>query len=498
MRPFVGLAGAGRENRTLVYTLEVCCSTTIPCPHFVFKNEPTLILAKKEAREKEVGYNVPMEAFIDQAGRAVISLILGVVAFVQSALPIATGGISSPLPHASSTSSAPTIKTPAIVVQEMANVENTAKNIEENVNVATTTLKKEAEIETVEVVIEPSRKPTSTPLVKPAPVPVIVPVKTAPPAPAPLPKNTALTDPTLDGLATTSLKSGALTFDDINILTRDALVNILCYTQSSGPISPITGSGIIIDPRGVILTNAHVAQYFLLKDYGTKDYVSCNIRTGNPAVPKYKATLLYLSPRWVKNNSDNIKRQEAKGTGEDDFAFLIIDRGLNAEQKLPTTFPYLHIDSVERDFTNESVLVAGYGAGFLGGEEIQRNLYGISAIATVKEMLSYSGITLDYLNISGNAVAQRGSSGGAVVDSKGALVGVIGTVSSGTQTDERELGGIGMSHINDSLLKQSGTAIADFLNTNLTEKATQFNELIAPTLVDILVVSLSTNTPARY
>lgn len=275
-------------------------------------------------------------------------------------------------------------------------------------------------------------------------------------------------------------------------------MNVLCYTQSSGPISPITGSGVIIDPRGVILTNAHIAQYFLLKDYGVKDYVSCNIRTGNPAVPKYKATLLYISPRWVKYNSDNIKRQEAKGTGEDDFAFLIIDRGLNAEQKLPATFPYLHINTVESDRANESVLVAGYGAGFLGGEEIQRNLYGISAIATVKEMLSYNGVTLDYLNISGNAVAQRGSSGGAVVDNKGALVGIIGTVSSGAQTDTRELGGIALSHINDSLLRQSGSDVPSFLNTDLAEKATQFNSLIAPALVDILMQSINTNTPARY
>lgn len=442
-----------------------------------------------------------MEAFIDQAGRAIISLLLGMVTFVQSALPIATGGLPSPLARTSST---PIIKTPATVVKEMAKASTGSTTMETTPaemppeTIATSSV---ADTETIAISTTTTTLAPVAPKVAEKPAvtaPVAKPVAQPTPTPAPLPKNTALTDPTLAALATTSLKAGPLTFDDINVLTRDALVNILCYTQNSGPISPITGSGVIIDPRGVILTNAHIAQYFLLKDYGMKDYVSCNIRTGNPATPKYKATLLYISPRWVKYNSDNIKRQEAKGTGEDDFAFLIIDRGLNTEQKLPTTFPYLHIDSTEHDFANESVLVAGYGAGFLGGEEIQRNLYGISAIATVKEMLSYSGNTFDYLNINGNTVAQRGSSGGAVVDSKGALVGVIGTVSSGTQTDSRELGGIALFHINESLLKQSGSAIGDFLNTNLTEKASQFNELIAPTLVNILTVSITTNTPARY
>lgn len=275
-------------------------------------------------------------------------------------------------------------------------------------------------------------------------------------------------------------------------------MNILCITQSAGPVSPITGSGVIIDPRGVILTNAHIAQYVLLKDLSAKDFIQCTIRVGSPARPAYKVVPLYISPRWVNHNTDNIKRQEALGTGEDDFAMLLIDQAVGADQKLPESFPFVPVDALEQDFTGQPVLVAGYPAGFLGGEEIQRNLYAISAIATVKEMLSYDGETLDYLNISGNATAQRGSSGGAIVNSKGALVGIIGTVSSASQTDQRELGGIGLSHINESLLKQSGSDISAFLNENLSEKAAQFNSLIAPALITTLTKSVTTDTPAKY
>src|SRR3989344_1157804 len=52
-------------------------------------------------------------------------------------------------------------------------------------------------------------------------------------------------------------------FDVINERARPTLVNILCGARS-GTFRPISASGVIIDPRGVILTNAHVAQYFLL------------------------------------------------------------------------------------------------------------------------------------------------------------------------------------------------------------------------------------------
>ena len=48
--------------------------------------------------------------------------------------------------------------------------------------------------------------------------------------------------------------------EELNLKARRALVNILCTTKRGGLFSPISGSGVFIDPRGVILTNAHVGQ----------------------------------------------------------------------------------------------------------------------------------------------------------------------------------------------------------------------------------------------
>ena len=69
--------------------------------------------------------------------------------------------------------------------------------------------------------------------------------------------------------------------DAVNQEARAALVNILCET-SSGSLHPVSGSGVIIDPRGVILTNAHVAQYVLLASQPNVG-LTCMIRTGSPA-----------------------------------------------------------------------------------------------------------------------------------------------------------------------------------------------------------------------
>src|SRR3989338_8847489 len=113
-----------------------------------------------------------------------------------------------------------------------------------------------------------------------------------------------------------------LPLETLNESVRKAMVNVLCTTKSGGDLQPLSGSGIIIDPRGVILTNAHVAQYMLLKDYPVEDFITCIARSGSPAMPAYKIELLYLPENWLNENAALIQQENPLATGENDFDLL--------------------------------------------------------------------------------------------------------------------------------------------------------------------------------
>ena len=151
-----------------------------------------------------------------------------------------------------------------------------------------------------------------------------------------------------------------VSFSEINTKTRRALVNIICTTKRSGMFSPLSGSGVIIDPRGVIITNAHVAQYFLLKDYLVPNFVDCIIRAGEPAQNKYRARLLYIAPQWVIRNAGDISLPDPTGTGEHDFALLLVSESTNPAVPLPASFDFVPADWSDKTLRSKShVLAAG-------------------------------------------------------------------------------------------------------------------------------------------
>lgn len=286
--------------------------------------------------------------------------------------------------------------------------------------------------------------------------------------------------------STTSL-SGEI----LNAMVRAALVNIVCMPHS-GSLSPISGSGVVIDPRGIILTNAHVAQYVLLSQDPRVD-LSCVVRTGAPAVAHYTPRVLYFPAVWAAAHASEIRVERPSGTGEHDFALLLTTGALNGAS-LPATFSYLSPDTREAvAFKGDQMLVASYPAEFVGGLATQSNLYPASSPASIEELLTFDVNSVDALSLGGIIEAQSGSSGGAVVNAWGRLVGLIVTMSEGTTTAERDLHALSLSYINRDLKTLTGSDIVYTLSGDPYLRAQFFSDTAAASITQLFVNTLKSH-----
>lgn len=274
-----------------------------------------------------------------------------------------------------------------------------------------------------------------------------------------------------------------LPFESIDTLTRGATVNILCMPKG-GSMRPTSGSGVIIDPRGVILTNAHVAQYVLLSQSSHID-LSCTIRTGSPSTTKWIAEVLFIPTSWVEIHASEINSDRPTGTGEHDYALLRIKSDLDGSVSI-TEFPSLSVDTRENiAFQNDNVLVAGYPAEFVGGLAAQSGLYAATSIATVRQLLTFESGTVDLFSVGGIIEAQGGSSGGPAVNPWKRVVGIVTTTSEGATTADRDLHINTLAYINRDLQAETGSTLQEFLADDIKSKALQFNTTVAPTLLEI-------------
>ena len=321
----------------------------------------------------------------------------------------------------------------------------------------------------------PDTAPASQP--EPEPAPPLTPDREVPPPQNDLEATPMLRAPLYD--------TQALSFGAVNARVQPALVNILCGSSGQGGIPGSTGSGVIIDPRGVILTNAHVAQYMLLQQHPDLR-ISCTIRTGAPAKNRYTADVLAFPEAWADAHVQDIQLEMPTGTGENDWALLYITGTTNGTPK-PDVFPFVPFDTREAIARpNDPLLVAGYPAGFLGGATLQRNLFPASSVIAVQKVFTFESSLIDVLSLGGSVVAQGGSSGGAVVNAWGQLVGLIVTSSLGETTNERDLRALTLAHIDRSVTAHTGLSLHAFLQQgNFAQTAQRFRENVAPALLEL-------------
>jgi|CXWL01.1.fsa_nt_gi S1-C subfamily serine protease len=250
----------------------------------------------------------------------------------------------------------------------------------------------------------------------------------------------------------------------IETLLKASIVNIICLP--GGGLRGSSGSGVIIDPRGIILTVAHVGQNFLLTDYPEKDAGRCYIRTGSPAKNAYTAELVYVSTEWIEENQTIFLESKPKGTGENDYALLAITGSLT-NGGLPNRFTYIPFaprNTAVED--GDQVGVGSYAAEFLTSSEVRSSLYPTISFAPVNDIYTFEKSSRDVISVRAGAAAQEGSSGGAVVNADNQLIGLISTRTTKTDLSLRDLQAISVDHIRNSFQEDHSVSLDSYLANN--------------------------------
>jgi S1-C subfamily serine protease len=267
----------------------------------------------------------------------------------------------------------------------------------------------------------------------------------------------------------------------------EAIVNIFCTFTTSDTIRTTTGTGFFIHSDGVILTNAHVAQYLLFEDSDFLGKSECFIRSGNPAKAKYRAGLLYIPPAWVQHNAPLISSVAPMGTGERDYALLYVSSTLTKEP-LPSKFPTLafNTDLLSKEIIGTGVEAAGYPATDLIKNGANTPLIPIAANTTISELYTFGSNYADVFSIKGSSVGAEGSSGGPVLALDGSVIGMIATRGDDIADGTGSLRAITISHIHRTILEETGFSLEKNIGGNLKYRSSIFTKTLSPFLISLL------------
>jgi hypothetical protein len=335
--------------------------------------------------------------------------------------------------------------------------------------------------------VVPQKVPTQTAIPTPTPT---APKPTTEPTPTPTtstpPKTQAPTTPVAPK-PTTPTPTPQITPDTSSASTlSNIVVSILCVRYNGNRIHVTNGSGVLVSSKGVVLTNSHVAQMFLLKDRG----YDCSIRRENIPTYGWKAVPLYISEQWVEDNYMSIGSPSPVGTGENDYALLLITENTNPSLTLPQSFPSASINTrSEAAEIGDAITVAGYPG-------IQTSDFNLATQAslktektTIKNVFTLARISVDVFATKDTVVAKRGSSGGGVFED-GELIGTIVTTSQGSTPATLVINALTLDYINRDIKDATGLSLTEYLSGDVEKRAQTFQSSVAPHLTELLLRNL--------
>lgn len=188
---------------------------------------------------------------------------------------------------------------------------------------------------------------------------------------------------------------------------QNSVVNIYC-TQKIGSLrKTVTGTGILINADGTILTNAHVAQYPLVAEKNSS--VICNVRTGQIAERPHSISTVFISPKWSAKNAPYINTGGTLQTGQSDFALLRIattDLGRLGLKPVDISYSYPP--------TGTQVVITSYPVDVLASKPSTTLSMQTDSPTVIKADSFNGGNIVDIIETSPSRLGQRGSSGGLI------------------------------------------------------------------------------------
>ncbi len=272
------------------------------------------------------------------------------------------------------------------------------------------------------------------------------------------------------------------TKDQKEIEIASVLVNIICTERKGNYITVNTGSGVIVSPKGVVMTNAHVGQYFLL-DKDLDDY-SCALYQENIPTYGYLADLLYISPDWIKENPDVITSKNPRGTGENDYALLYITKNTNPALSKQKRFPYVNINTNYEPEIGDQIEIGGFPGAPESITDLNHTVGLKTDLSSIKDIFTFNQTTIDVISTGATKVAARGASGGGIFKDS-SLIGLI--VTTGGNGSNSYINAITTNYINRDLKKDYNISISELLDKNLESESENFWNLYGKDLAKIIL-----------